>query len=265
MLKRILVAVVCIPLIFVVFFVLPSIWVPIMISVLSMLAVHEVLWSTGFVKNIGISTFSILLSGVIPFWVYIGEGMRPALCGIFTYFVLIFIVAISSHYSVTMEKMGGAFFFSVLIPYFLSSFTRLHELELGSYLILLPLVVAFTSDAFALFAGMAFGKHKLNERVSPKKTWEGAIGGWFFGCVLSFGFAYAFLINGSEHLLFYVFASLTLPIVAQIGDLSFSLIKRNYGAKDFGSLIPGHGGVLDRVDSLLFCLIYFAAMVVVLI
>lgn len=255
MLKRILVAVVCIPLIFVVFFVLPSIWVPIMISVLSMLAVHEVLWSTGFVKNIGISTFSILLSGVIPFWVYIGEGMRPALCGIFTYFVLIFIVAISSHYSVTMEKMGGAFFFSVLIPYFLSSFTRLHELELGNYLILLPLVVAFTSDAFALFAGMAFGKHKLAPDLSPKKTVEGAVGG-FAGaivCCLIYGLVMQFGFQMKVNYLCLILYGALGSVISQIGDLSFSYIKRQYKIKDFGNIFPGHGGVLDRFDSVIFC------------
>ena len=67
----------------------------------------RVLWSTGFVKNSKISALSIALSGVIPFWVFIGEGMRSALCGIFIYFVLIFAVAISSHYTVTLEKMGA--------------------------------------------------------------------------------------------------------------------------------------------------------------
>ena len=120
MAKRILVAVICTPLIFIVFYFLPSIFLPIAISGLSAIAVHEVLWSTGFVKNAHISGLSILLAAVIPFWVYIGQGMRSALCGIFIYFVAIFAVAISSHYTVTMEKMGGAFFFAVLIPYFLS-------------------------------------------------------------------------------------------------------------------------------------------------
>ena len=126
MVKRVLVAVVCIPLIFVIIYLLPPVALPIAISVLSMIALHEVLWSTGFVKNSMISGLSILLSGLVPFWVYIGEGMRSALAGIFIYFVLMFIVAISSHYTVTLEKMGGSFFFAMLIPYFLSSFVRLH-------------------------------------------------------------------------------------------------------------------------------------------
>ncbi len=253
--KRILVAVVCIPLIFVVFFLLPPIFLPIMVSLLSMIALHEVLWSTGFVKNPKISGLSIVLSGVIPFWVFIGEGMRSALVGIFLYFVLIFAVAISSHYTVTLEKMGGSFFFAMLIPYFLSSFVRLNSMTLGKYLILIPLVAAFTSDAFALFAGMAFGRHKLAPELTPKKTVEGAAGGLvgaivcclIYGGVMQFGFGL-----GVSYLRFALYGALG-SLVSQLGDLSFSYIKRQYGLKDFGNIFPGHGGVLDRFDSVIFC------------
>ena len=255
MVKRILVAVVCIPLLFVVFFALPPIAIPIMISLLSMIAVHEVLWSTGFVKNSKISGLSIVLSGVVPFWVYIGQGPRSALLGIFIYFFLIFVVAISSHYTVTLEKMGGSFFFAMLIPYFLSSFVRLDSMDLGEYLILIPLVAAFTSDAFALFAGMAFGKHKLAPELSPKKTVEGAVGGLLgsilccliYGAVMQFGFG--LVVSYLRFALYGVLGSL----VSQLGDLSFSYIKRQYGLKDFGNIFPGHGGVLDRFDSVIFC------------
>ena len=89
MVKRILVAVVCVPLIFVVFFLCPPIVLPIALCLLSVVAVHEVLWSTGFVKDPRISALSLLLAGVIPFWVYIGEGERSALMGIFLYFLLV--------------------------------------------------------------------------------------------------------------------------------------------------------------------------------
>lgn len=253
--KRIMVAVVCLPIVFLIFFCLPPIFLPIMISVLSMVAVHEVLWSTGFVKNPMISGLSIALSGVIPFWVYIGEGMKSALVGIFAYFVIMFLIAISSHHTVTLEKMGGSFFFAMLIPYFLSSFVRLDDMPLGKYLILIPLVAAFTSDAFALFAGMAFGKHKLAPELSPKKTVEGAVGGLagavvcclIYGAVMDFGFHLK--VNYLCFALYGVLGSL----VSQVGDLSFSYIKRQYGLKDFGNIFPGHGGVLDRFDSVIFC------------
>ncbi len=260
MAKRILVAAVCIPLIFIVFYLLPPIFLPIAVSLLSMVGVHEVLWSTGFVKNPWISGLSILLSGVVPFWVYIGEGMRSALVGIFLYFLLVFLVAISSHYTVTLEKMGGSFFFSMLIPYFLSSFVRLSVLtmdgaEMGKFLILLPMVAAFTSDAFALFAGMALGKHKLAPELSPKKTVEGAVGG-FLGAICCC-LLYGLVMDLSFHLtvsypLLVLYGALG-SIAAQVGDLSFSYIKRQYGLKDFGNIFPGHGGVLDRFDSVIFC------------
>ena len=255
MVKRIGVAVVCIPLLFVIFFLLPEISIPIMISVLSMLALHEVLWSTGFVKNAWISGLSIVLSGVVPFWVYIGQGMRSALCGIFLYFVCIFAVAISSHYTVTLEKMGGSFFFAILIPYFLSTFVRIDQMPLSDYLILLPLVAAFTSDAFALFAGMALGRHKLAPELSPKKTVEGAVGGLVGAivCCLIYGAVMQLGFHLKVNYLFLTIYGLLGSLVSQLGDLSFSYIKRQYGLKDFGNIFPGHGGVLDRFDSVIFC------------
>lgn len=255
--KRILVSVVLIPLIFVVLYFAPEIVLPITISVLSMIALHEVLWSTGFVKNSKISALSIALAGLIPFWVYGGEDINLALVGIFIYFILIFAVAISSHYTVTIEKMGGAFFFAMLIPYFLSSFVRIQNLPdgMGQAYIILPMVVAFMSDAVALFAGMAFGKRKLAPDLSPKKTVEGAIGGFFgavigavlYGLILRIWFSYEV-----SYPLLALYGVLGSP-VAQMGDLSFSYIKRQYKIKDFGNIFPGHGGVLDRFDSVIFC------------
>ena len=142
----------------------------------------------------------------------------------------------------------------MLIPYFLSSFVRLNAMELGRYLIVIPMVAAYCSDAFALFAGMAFGKHKLAPELSPKKTVEGAVGGFtaaVVGCLL-----YGVLMERGFHLQvdylrFALYGALG-SMVSQLGDLSFSYIKRQYGLKDFGNIFPGHGGVLDRFDSVIF-------------
>lgn len=253
--KRILVAVVFLPLIYVILFLLPPVFLPVIVSALSMIAVYEVIWSTGFVKNPFISGVSIVMTGCISFWVYFGEGMLPALFALLCYTVLLFTTAIFSRFSVTMEKIGGSFFFVMIIPYFLSSFIRLKGLPLGDYVVLLPLVSAFTSDATALFAGMAFGRHKLAPELSPKKTVEGAVGGLAGAivCTVLYGLVmqYSFHLNVSYPLLA-VYGGLG-SVISQLGDLSFSYIKRQYGIKDFGNIFPGHGGVLDRFDSVIFC------------
>ncbi len=256
MFQRIMVAVVCVPIIFAVFFFCPPIALPIAISILSMIGVHEVLWSTGFVKNLALSVCSILLAGLIPFWVFWGQDEFSGLITIFAYFTLVFTTAIFSNHTVTMEKLGGSFFFATLIPYFLSSFIRLDQLDGdGKFLILTPLVAAFLSDSFALFAGILCGKHKLAPELSPKKTVEGAVGG-VVGATVSM-VLYGVVMRCWFHLevsypllaLYGVLGSL----ISQLGDLSFSYIKRQYGLKDFGYIFPGHGGVLDRFDSVIFC------------
>ena len=256
--KRILVAVIFIPLLLIAFYVISPVWpviLPIIVAVLSMIAVHEALWSTSFLKHPRISGYSILLAGVIPFWVYYDGWPLPALCGLFIYAVLLFAEAIASHKQVTLEKMGGAFFLSMLIPFFLSSFLRIRHMQLWEPLIVLPFIVAFISDAFALFAGMAFGKHKLAPELSPKKTVEGAVGGLVGAVVCTM--LYGVLLHAAfditvNYPLLTVYGGVG-SVVSQLGDLSFSYIKREYGIKDFGNIFPGHGGVLDRFDSVLFC------------
>lgn len=124
------------------------------------------------------------------------------------------------------------------------------------------IIATYTCDTGAYFTGYFFGKHKLCERVSPKKTIEGSIGGIIFSYLCAGLFAYFMLLDAPLNLL--VVTGLLLPIVSQIGDLTFSAIKRNYGIKDFSNIFPGHGGFLDRVDSLVYNLVFFYVMMVVI-
>lgn len=140
-----------------------------------------------------------------------------------------------------------------------ASFREIHMTE--PLFIWYILVATYACDTGAYFVGYFFGKHKLCERVSPKKTIEGSIGGIVFSCLLSFPFAY-FMMN-QYPLMLIMIAGLTLPIVSQIGDLAFSSIKRNYNIKDFSNIFPGHGGVMDRIDSLVFNLVFFHMLMVV--
>ena len=128
-------------------------------------------------------------------------------------------------------------------------------------------VGACLNDAFAYFVGVFFGRNKLNERISPKKTWEGFFGGIILTSIVLTG--WAFLQDGlshGEHAIlagvldikhFYhvIILSTLIPLVSVLGDLVFSSIKRFYGIKDFSNLMPGHGGILDRADSILFAVI----------
>ena len=124
-----------------------------------------------------------------------------------------------------------------------------------AYIIYLLLITTMT-DSFALFTGMFIGKHKLAPEISPKKTIEGAIGGSLMGTIIATAF-YTTVINSAVPLVFVVLITAVLTVVGQIGDLAFSAIKRYYGQKDFSDLIPGHGGILDRFDSLVFVVLAF--------
>ena len=125
-------------------------------------------------------------------------------------------------------------------------------LEILAYLFLITIL----TDTFAYFVGSLIGRHKLLEVVSPKKTWEGLIGGTILGVFVSTVF-YMTVVNASANILTVVSVTTFLSIIGQFGDLFFSAVKRYYGKKDFSNLIPGHGGVLDRIDSIIFVLLGF--------
>ena len=113
-------------------------------------------------------------------------------------------------------------------------------------------MVAWACDVFAYLVGSLIGKHKLIPEISPKKTVEGAIGGVVFTVLfcLAYGFALDKIVdNMSVNYVFLAICGVILPIVSQLGDLTASLIKREYGVKDYGKIFPGHGGVMDRFDS----------------
>lgn len=124
------------------------------------------------------------------------------------------------------------------------------------YIIYLLLITTLT-DTFALFTGLLVGNHKLCPKVSPKKTIEGLVGGVFLGVFVSTTF-YITVINPSMSIPFVVLITTVLALVGQLGDLVFSSIKRYYDKKDFSNLIPEHGGILDRFDSLIFVVLAFS-------
>lgn len=170
--------------------------------------------------------------------------------------ILLFVFCISDEkYSVDLISI--VFVFVVLVAFTVRSIRLIYQVY-GMRMMLHIVLATYATDTGAYFCGRFFGKHKLNERISPKKTIEGSIGGWISGAVLSFVFAWFFLPE--VPLEFLLLTSLLMPVVGQIGDLAFSAIKRHMGIKDFGNIFPGHGGVLDRIDSLIFNLILWMSL-----
>jgi len=252
--NRVLVAIIGIPILLIVIFLLPPIFTAIAIALLSMVGAFEAQTAIGL-GHARIALYTMLLAAGIPFWVYWGSGITVAICGLLVYLLLVFGEAFTSHFRVQMDKVGGSFFFAVVIAFFLSSIVRIGTLELRTVYILVPFVVAFLADACAMFTGMFLGKHKLAPELSPKKTMEGSVGGLAGGilAVVLYGLIIHVATGFGVNYLYLALYGLLGSAISQVGDLAFSYVKRQRGIKDYGNVFPGHGGVLDRFDSVIFC------------
>lgn len=174
-------------------------------------------------------------------------------------YITILFISVMIDEKTTAEFAAYSFMIICLVGMALRCVIHFYSTDQGFLLMLYVAIATFGCDTGAYFFGVFFGRHKLIPRVSPNKTWEGSIGGFVTGAAASAVFG-CFLLQGMSPSLLAA-GSLTLPLIAQLGDLSFSSIKRHFGIKDFGSFLPGHGGVLDRVDSLIFCLMWFNALI----
>lgn len=177
----------------------------------------------------------------------------------FVFYSLLFLIALIIPVffeSFTAQDSMIAIAYCTFVLVFADSFTSVYVLN--PMLVWFVIICNFSSDTFAYLVGVKYGKTKLLERISPKKTVEGSIGGYVAGAIL--GFAFGYFMIPSIPLGYLIALALTIPAISQIGDLAFSSLKRAYGIKDFGSLLPGHGGVLDRIDSMIFSFIFVAIL-----
>lgn len=161
------------------------------------------------------------------------------------------------------EEITGAFFGVCYVPVMLSFLYQTRVMSDGAYLVWLILISSWGCDTCAYCSGMLLGRHKLAPVLSPKKSIEGAVGGALGAALLGFVYAAFFDARMSEFQnpqASCAIACAIAAVISQIGDLAASAIKRNHGIKDYGKLIPGHGGILDRFDSMIFTApaIYFA-------
>lgn len=254
MAKRILTAVIWLPIVVIGFAFAPIWGIALAISILSAVGAYELLWATGFVKERTLCVYGCVFAALMPFWTYFGSNLQVLLLAVLLLVSLCFLHGMLHHAGVKAEMVAGVFFAALIVPCFLSAFLRL-ETAMGTRLIFaLPLVYPFISDAGGYFAGRFFGKHKLAPALSPKKTVEGAVGAVIFSVLggLAFGAVAQYGFDLAPNYLALGLLGVPLSIISQFGDLVFSYIKREFGVKDYGKIFMGHGGVLDRFDSVIF-------------
>ena len=232
---------------------------PIALALVSLAAIFELFRVIGVHKYWVISVPAYVLSMALPLSSYFvgSEGRIEYLLfvaiAIFAYLLYVMSVAVFSKGEIVSSKSAEVF---MSFTYVVASFTSLCTIRYinhGMLCFLLVFLTAWGSDAMAYIVGSLIGKHKLIPDVSPKKTVEGSIGGVLCSMLLcmAYGLVIELITEYTANYLTLAITGLILAVVSQIGDLIASLIKREYGVKDYGNLLPGHGGIMDRFDSIL--------------
>lgn len=233
------------------FFVAP-IWVTVItMAAMTALASYELLHTTGLVKDLDLNIYSALMAVFISLWSYYGGSHAALVLGVLVYTMLLFSELLFTSGKVPVAKLCYCLLSGLIIPFLLTALLRIRK-EQGWIMLLVPFIMAYCSDTGAYFVGVFFGKHKMCPTISPKKTWEGFIGGILIACISMMVFAFVLDRQGYEvnYLLAAVYG-LVGSVCSVFGDLNMSVIKRQTGIKDYGKLIPGHGGILDRFDSVM--------------
>ncbi len=229
---------------------------PIALSILCIVGIGELLQCVLPDKKKVSVLLPSALFGLFPLAAFFFTGkiesfLTVLLLSAFLLAVYLFAVCVFTEGSFSYKNAATVFMGVVYLSLAFSALTLLRYIENGVYWFLLPYLGAWMTDTFAYFTGRFFGKHKLSPIISPKKTVEGSLGGILF-CIGAFAAYGAIVASGGAlraNYLALILCALFVSLVSQIGDLSLSAIKREYGIKDYGKIFPGHGGVLDRFDS----------------
>ena len=251
---RIVAAAVLIPVLLVLVLAAPKMISAVIFAALLAIGSYELLYRTHLVKHSRLVIYSSVMAFAVVMWSHAGAVHAWLLIGLLLYSLILFTEMMMDHVKVRIEMIALCYVAGAVVPFLLSSLIRILGMTTGRYVILIPFAIAFLSDGGAYFAGLKFGKHKLAPVVSPNKTIEGALGGLIaamlgmviYALILDIAFP-QFRVNYGIAILYGLVGSLA----GVFGDLCFSIIKRQTGIKDYGNLIPGHGGVLDRFDSMM--------------
>lgn len=232
--------------------VLPLLVGAVLVGIMGALAAYELLISAGYVRHKRLLIYCGVMAFLTSLWSYLGAEPAWGTLGVLLFTGILFGEMMHNHVKVRFERICICLAAGLLIPYLLTALVRIHGTYLGRYTIVIPFLLACLPDTGAYFVGIRFGKRKLAPVISPNKTMEGALGGLAvgIGCMLLYAvimdLAFDKVVSYPLALL-YGFVGVGTEI---FGDLMFSALKRQAGIKDYGTLFPGHGGVLDRFDSL---------------
>ncbi|MBQ8242336.1 MAG: phosphatidate cytidylyltransferase [Bacteroides sp.] len=211
-------------------------------------------------EEVSINRNICTLGSIFLFFCFFYYGINPAETGIFIPYLALLIYLLVSELYLKKKNPINNWAYSMMsqlyvgLPFALLNvlaFQNNMEISVSQYVFILPLSVFifnWINDTGAYCTGMLFGKHRLFERISPKKSWEGSIGGAVFSILAGFALSYLFPIMSTWQ---WIGMALTVVVFGTWGDLTESLMKRHLGIKDSGNILPGHGGLLDRFDSTL--------------
>lgn len=232
-------------------------------GLIALVAVFELLNATDTLQFKAFSIIGIVFSLFLPFVQH--PKIRPfAPLGVFLVLVYFFALVLKHYNKVRFEQACTILLISLVVPLFFSSAVYIRDSKgtvLGMYYLLLALGSAWLSDSGAYFTGYLLGKHKMAPNVSPKKTVEGAVGGIITAIILNIGVGFLYTkgaqaLGNTIQINYWLVLVLSpfLAGLAMLGDLVASVIKRQHNVKDYGHIMPGHGGVMDRFDSVLLTL-----------
>ena len=250
---RIVAGAVLASLLFLVVLVLPKEVAAVVMGLLQAIAAYELLYRTKLVKKTSLVVLSCVMAFLIAIWSFYGAAHAWFEVMVLAFFLLMITQMMRDHVKTRFETLCMCFVGGLIVPYMMSAVVRILAMSLGRYVILIPFFIACMCDAGAYFIGVKFGRHKLAPVVSPNKTIEGALGGIATGIVsmLLYTLVLDLILKLDVNYGAAVVYGILGCLVGELGDLCFSVIKRQTGIKDYGNLVPGHGGVLDRFDSIL--------------
>lgn len=249
---RIITAAVAIPLLLLVLMVADKTIAAVVWGFMMAISAYELLYGTGLIREPRLIIYSAVMAFGITMWSYFGAVHAYLLLIVMAFLIILYAEMMASHVKITFDKLALCVMGGLIIPFLLSSVIRILAMKIGRYVILIPFVVAFGSDSGAYFSGMFFGRHKLAPVISQHKTIEGLVGGVIASVLCMV--IYAVILQFSDFHVSYVNAILYGVLgsaAGAFGDLCFSVVKRQTGIKDYGNIIPGHGGILDRFDSMM--------------